>query len=44
MPAPPQYLYKYVGTGDHHFAVVENLEIRFTQPSALNDPLDCQPW
>lgn len=42
-PAPPMHLYKYVGTAGHHFAIVENLEIRFSQPSSLNDPLDCQP-
>ncbi|WP_437996316.1 DUF2971 domain-containing protein [Sorangium sp. So ce185] len=42
-PAAPAYLYKYVGTANHHFAIVENLEIRFSQPSVLNDPQDCQP-
>lgn len=42
-PISPKYLFKYVGTADHHFAIIENLEIRFSQPSALNDPLDCQP-
>ena len=42
-PTPPTHLYKYVGTDRHHFEIVENLEIRFSQPSSLNDPLDCQP-
>lgn len=42
-PAAPAHLYKYVGTAGHHFAILENLEIRFSQPSVLNDPQDCQP-
>lgn len=40
---PPRRLFKYVGTAEHHFAILENLEIRFSQPSALNDPRDCRP-
>lgn len=39
----PAHLYKYVGTANYHFAILENLEIRFSQPSVLNDPEDCQP-
>jgi hypothetical protein len=42
-PTAPRQLYKYLGTSDYHFAVIEKLEIRFSQPSVLNDPLDCQP-
>lgn len=42
-PTAPVHLYKYVGIADHHFAILENLEIRFSQPSVLNDPQDCQP-
>lgn len=41
--ATPRRLFKYVGTAAHHFAILENLEIRFSQPSALNDPRDCRP-
>lgn len=39
----PEYLYKYLGTEEHHFSVLANLEIRFSQPSVLNDPIDCIP-
>lgn len=43
VPTAPARLFKYVGTAPHHFAILENLEIRFTQPSSLNDPRDCRP-
>lgn len=42
-PYPPRYLYKYLGTENYHFGVLERLEIRFSQPSVLNDPFDCFP-
>lgn len=43
MPSTPKILFKYVGSKEHHFEILQNLEIRFSQPSASNDPLDCIP-
>jgi hypothetical protein len=50
MPEPPpssspapEILYKYVGEALHHLDILRQLQIRFTQPDDLNDPLDCVP-
>ena len=40
---PPEILYKYLGSANHHIDILRNLEIRFTQPEDLNDPFDCVP-
>lgn len=42
-PPPPRSLYKYLGTSDFAFRVLEELHIRFSQPSVVNDPFDCRP-
>ena len=43
-PPVPERLFKYIpATADHHFAILERLDIRFSQPSVLNDPRDCRP-
>jgi hypothetical protein len=39
----PTCLYKYVGCETHHFGILSNLSIRFTQPDDFNDPFDCIP-
>jgi len=36
-------VFKYLGAQPNHLDVLRNLKIRFSQPSALNDPLDCIP-
>jgi hypothetical protein len=40
---PPALLFKYVGCEPHHFRILADLRIRFTQPDDLNDPFDCIP-
>ena len=42
IPHPPAIVYKYLGieAGNHFLA---NQSLRFTQPSELNDPFECNP-
>jgi hypothetical protein len=40
---PPEILFKYVGSAQHHLDILRKRQIRFTQPDDLNDPHDCIP-
>lgn len=37
----PAVLYKYLAPRPHAFDVIKDMRVRFTQPSALNDPCEC---
>lgn len=39
-PIPPPVLYKYMAPS--RVTLLKNLRVRFTQPSAFNDPFDCR--
>ena len=39
----PPLVFKYVGSKEYHLDILRKLQIRFTQPSDLNDPDDCFP-